>query len=329
MPLRSPSPAKSLHAQRHAANESTCRPPTPKLSVEARRASQLTRRSSLEPVLEGELKSLHNLRDSESHMVTKDHRQPNLAKPRVSGSRRPISRGSGIWQRDTLIRSESMILADVKTNVEIINENLFMAQLSHCLSKIYNRPLSSVMVSLQYGMCLQLGGSQDPTYILTISGLPDQVTDVVNRKHVAVFQEHLHKAISVPGFKGVIQFRPVSEECLSYRGTTLASAMAEAVAVPGPPPPPPTTTTTDAKILVARAGPPAVSLRKPASSPSLSPGKGSGDDGGSADGGSPLPAPEGKSSSESARLLNLPRVKRRASMMQNFFMRVYREAIAP
>lgn len=87
-----------------------------------------------------------------------------------------------------------------------------MNELSHHLSLRYDRPLSSVVVSLQHGICLLYGGSFDPAYILTITGVPDQVMASVNERNASVFQEHLQQAIRVPPARGLVQFVSIVED---------------------------------------------------------------------------------------------------------------------
>lgn len=100
-----------------------------------------------------------------------------------------------------------------------------MNELTYHLSIRYSRPISSIVVSLQHGMCLLFGGSFDPAYIMTITALPDQVMATTNRRNVALFQAHLQQALRVPPTRGLVQFVPISEECLGYRGETLVAAI--------------------------------------------------------------------------------------------------------
>lgn len=100
-----------------------------------------------------------------------------------------------------------------------------MNELTYHLSIRYGRPITSIVLSLQHGMCLLFGGSFDPAYIMTITALPDQVMATTNRRNVALFQAHLQQALRVPPTRGLVQFVPISEECLGYRRETLAAAM--------------------------------------------------------------------------------------------------------
>ncbi|GAB0133710.1 hypothetical protein EsDP_00002108 [Epichloe bromicola] len=214
LPSRRPeSPAEALFHAAHAFNDASRRTPSPQFAFPDRRNSQHVRRRSLEPVFEGEIKTLDNQRRSPmSHSAASPQPKMNLAKPRAPGSVRPNHRVSSHSGRSVQLRHEAILSAEVKTNVVITNEYLFMNELSYHLSLRYGRPLSSIVVSLQHGIYLLYGGSFDPAYILTITGLPDQVMATVNKRNASVFQGHLLQAIRVPPARGLVQFVPIVED---------------------------------------------------------------------------------------------------------------------
>lgn len=100
-------------------NNAFRRTPSPKLAYSERRNSQNMRRSSLEPVLEGETRTLGSRRHSVGNDIAGSQPQPNLAKPRVPISGRPLPRSSGGHRRNSLVRGESWISVEVKTNVVV------------------------------------------------------------------------------------------------------------------------------------------------------------------------------------------------------------------
>ncbi|KAG6057831.1 hypothetical protein E4U17_000859 [Claviceps sp. LM77 group G4] len=213
---RSPSPAESLLFSNQAFSDPSRRSPSPQFSISDRRNSQHVRRSSLEPVLESETRDMANQRYPVNHGASSTHPKPNLAKPRVPSSARVSHRvsSSGSLRNSHIgARDGFVLLAEVKTNVvetrwkelittKITNEYLFMNELSYHLALRYGCPLSSIVVSLQHGICLLHGGSFDPAYILTITGRKDQITD---KRNVTVFQDHLQQAIRVTPARGLVQ----------------------------------------------------------------------------------------------------------------------------
>ncbi|KAK2590237.1 hypothetical protein QQS21_012083 [Conoideocrella luteorostrata] len=225
---RSAPSAEAIYLANHIVNDASRRTPSPQPFFSDRRSSQHLRRSNLEPVIEGEIRHTDNRRHTLSLARDATETLPgsNLAKLRVPSSTVPPPPVSSSYRRDAIIRNESALLVEVKTNVVITNEYLFMNELSYHLSLRYGRPLSSIVVSLQHGMCLLFGGFFDPAYILTVTGLPDQVTPGINKRNVAILQSHLHQAIRVPPSRGLVRFVPIAEGCLNYGGEKLASAMA-------------------------------------------------------------------------------------------------------
>ncbi|KAG5979818.1 hypothetical protein E4U55_004728 [Claviceps digitariae] len=226
-PRRSPSPAEALFYSNHAFNDASRRTPSPQVSFSDKRNSQHVRRSSLEPVFESEIKSMENQRHSVNYGASSTQPKPNLAKPRAPGSARSSHRvSSSNSLRNSQARDESILSAEVKTNVvvswsakgeqarvgrfvrypdrltmrKITNESLFMNELSYHLALRFGRPLSSIVVSLQHGICLLYGGSFDPAYILTITGRQEQMMD---KRNATVFQEHLQQAIRVAPVRGL------------------------------------------------------------------------------------------------------------------------------
>ncbi|KAG5968590.1 hypothetical protein E4U57_005119 [Claviceps arundinis] len=221
---RSPSPAEALLFSNQAFSDPSRRSPSPQFSISDRRNSQHVRRTSLEPVFESETRGMDNERYLVSHGASSAHPKPNLAKPRAPSSARASHRVSSSGSlRNSQARDGFVLLAEVKTNVvvsscekrlreiprwrelittKITNEYLFMNELSYHLALRYGCPLSSIVVSLQHGICLLHGGSFDPAYILTITGRKDQIMD---KRSVTVFQDHLQQAIRVAPARGLVQ----------------------------------------------------------------------------------------------------------------------------
>ncbi|KAG6271112.1 hypothetical protein E4U47_003211 [Claviceps purpurea] len=225
---RSPSPAEALLFSNSTFSDPSRRSPSPQFSISDRRSSQHVRRSSLEPVFESETRGMDNQRYPVNHGASSTHPKPNLAKPRAPSSARASHRVSSSGSlRNSQARDDFVLLAEVKTNVvvsscesresmrfrqvprwkelittKITNEYLFMNELSYHLALRYGCPLSSIVVSLQHGICLLHGGSFDPAYILTITGRKDQIVD---KRNVTVFQDHLQQAIRVAPARGLVQ----------------------------------------------------------------------------------------------------------------------------
>ncbi|KAJ4414196.1 hypothetical protein N0V85_003248 [Neurospora sp. IMI 360204] len=60
------------------------------------------------------------------------------------------------------IRGDALVMAEVKTNVIISDEFTFITELTYHLSTRYQRPVSSIVVTLHHGACMLFGGTFDP-----------------------------------------------------------------------------------------------------------------------------------------------------------------------
>lgn len=118
---------------------------------------------------------------------------------------------------------------------QVTNEYTFITELSTHLSVRYTRPMSSIVVTLQHGVCMLFGGSFEPAYTITISALPCQVQMTTNKRNIALLQAHLLQALRVPPTRGFVRFMPVPEECSGWGGKTVAGEIADLMgrAAPG------------------------------------------------------------------------------------------------
>jgi len=77
------------------------------------------------------------------------------------------------------------------------------------------------MITVNHSACLLLGGSFEPTYILTITALPVQLLPTTNKRNAALIQNFMFESIGVPLDRGMIKFVPIQEECLATNGMTI------------------------------------------------------------------------------------------------------------
>lgn len=119
------------------------------------------------------------------------------------------------------ITKDAPIIADLKTNVIIKDEYTLVTDLSQYLSQRYQRPETSIMITFNHSACLLLGGSFDPTYVLTISALPVQLQPTTNKRNASLIQSFLYESLGVQAERGVVKFVPIQEECLALNGMTI------------------------------------------------------------------------------------------------------------
>jgi hypothetical protein len=77
------------------------------------------------------------------------------------------------------------------------------------------------MITVNHSACLLLGGSFEPTYVLTIIALPIQLLPTTNKRNAALIQNFMAESIGVPLDRGMIKFVPIQEECLATNGMTV------------------------------------------------------------------------------------------------------------
>ncbi|KAG9239229.1 Tautomerase/MIF superfamily [Amylocarpus encephaloides] len=125
------------------------------------------------------------------------------------------------------ISRESMIIAEIKTNVIIGDEYTFITEISYALSSRYQRPESSIMVIIAHSSCLVLGGSFDPAYLMDITALQSQLQPVTNKRNSTLIAKVMEESLGVPPGRGIIKFIPIAEENLATDSKTVAGEIDE------------------------------------------------------------------------------------------------------
>ncbi|KAI0118617.1 Tautomerase/MIF [Nemania sp. FL0031] len=121
------------------------------------------------------------------------------------------------------ILNEAMVIAELKTNVIINDEFAFITDLAYHLSNRYQRPMSSVVITLHHGICMLFGSTFEPAYILTIHALPSLFQPATNRRNAALIQQHLHETLGVVSTRGYVRFEATPEENVAIGGKTVAA----------------------------------------------------------------------------------------------------------
>ncbi|EXM05275.1 Tautomerase/MIF superfamily [Fusarium oxysporum II5] len=204
--------------------------PTPRLLLGERRVKPRLSKPSLDPVLESDQRlssDVEQIVTVDAARVTRKQSLPILTRKRSDffeeafGSKHAQDPGDRI-------RNESPVLVEIKTNV-IANEFTFITGLSEYLSLRYNRPASSIVMTVQHGICIQFGGGSDPCYTMTIEALARDVQTTTNKRNIALFQRHMKQALRIPPSKGFLRFIPLAEDCAGWKGNTLAGHITEVI----------------------------------------------------------------------------------------------------
>lgn len=116
----------------------------------------------------------------------------------------------------TMLHSSCMLIA-----AQIKDEYTLVTDLSHHLSTRYQKPETSIMITVNHSACLLLGGSFEPTYILTINALPVQLQPTLNKRNAAMIQSFMTESIGVPIDRGIVKFVAIQEEAFAMNGMTI------------------------------------------------------------------------------------------------------------
>jgi len=110
---------------------------------------------------------------------------------------------------------------------QIGDEFTFITELSYHLSTRYQRPVSSIVVTVHHGACMLFGGSFDAAYVLSIFALPSQLLPTTNKRNAALIQKHMKESLGVGADRGYVRFVPTREEDVAHRGKTMAGEIDE------------------------------------------------------------------------------------------------------
>ncbi|KAL8906827.1 MAG: hypothetical protein Q9171_006107 [Xanthocarpia ochracea] len=154
-------------------------------------------------------------------MVNKDRASTDLSRRKSQFYSEVFAyREPNLTARDRVHRY-SVITAEVKTNVIVKDEYIFLQDLSQHLSQRYQRPVSSIFITLNHSECLLFAGTFDSAYIMTITALPSQIQPTTNKRNTVMMQTFMADSLGVTPERGVVRFVGISEEYLATNGNTV------------------------------------------------------------------------------------------------------------
>ncbi|ESZ93718.1 hypothetical protein SBOR_5903 [Sclerotinia borealis F-4128] len=107
-------------------------------------------------------------------------------------------------------------------------EHTLLTSLSNILSTRYQRPESSIFVTLKHSACFIVAGTFEPAYIMTITALPSQMQPVTNKRNTSLLQNYMATTeLYVEPERGIIKFVPLAEENFATNGRTVAGEIEE------------------------------------------------------------------------------------------------------
>lgn len=90
------------------------------------------------------------------------------------------------------------------------------------LSIRYQKSMSSVVVTLEHGVCMLFADNFDPAYTVSVSALPSDVTPTKNKRNAYLIQNYMKDCLGVATSRGFLRFVSVSEESAAWGGNTVA-----------------------------------------------------------------------------------------------------------
>lgn len=107
--------------------------------------------------------------------------------------------------------------------MQIKDEFSFITDFSYQLSNRYQRPVSSIAVTLSHSQCMMFGGSFDSAYTLTIHALPSLTQPTTNKRNAALLQKHVEETLGVKPTRGYVRFVATPEDMVAIGGRTIAA----------------------------------------------------------------------------------------------------------
>jgi Macrophage migration inhibitory factor (MIF) len=119
------------------------------------------------------------------------------------------------------------MLCTAANKLQISDEYTFITDLSYHLSTRYQRPESSIVVTVAHSCCMLFGGNFDPAYTLTITALNAQLQPVTNKRNATLLAKAMEEGLGVAPNRGVIKFLAMPEDNLAIDGKTVTGEIEE------------------------------------------------------------------------------------------------------
>ncbi|TGO20218.1 hypothetical protein BPAE_0322g00060 [Botrytis paeoniae] len=166
--------------------------------------------------------------DMQKSSVSKSPEQKQLAMKRSQYYGDAFAYRESAGSARERVSRDSMVLCELVTNVIMREEHTLLTSLSNLLSTRYQRPESSIFVTLKHSACFIVAGTFEPAYIMTITGLPSQMQPTTNKRNASLLQNYMATTeLYVEPERGIIKFVPLAEENFATNGKTVAGEIEE------------------------------------------------------------------------------------------------------
>jgi hypothetical protein len=95
-----------------------------------------------------------------------------------------------------------------------------MSELALFFAQMYQRPETSVLVTVDEDALLTFGNTSDSAYLIKISALPSLIAPLINQRNTSLIQATLLNLLGIASDRGVIIFGSVGEDNFATNGAT-------------------------------------------------------------------------------------------------------------
>ncbi|KGO39500.1 Tautomerase [Penicillium expansum] len=133
------------------------------------------------------------------------------------------ARGSHNSPKDR-VTHESVVVVELKTNTKSKDDaSKLLSDFAHSLAQVYQRPETSMLVTIDQNADLLFGNTSGSAYLLKITALSSLIGPLTNLRNTGLIQSTIKEMFGIAPDKGVVIFTSVNEDNLATNGTTARS----------------------------------------------------------------------------------------------------------
>ncbi|OQE14636.1 hypothetical protein PENFLA_c036G10320 [Penicillium flavigenum] len=130
------------------------------------------------------------------------------------------TRGSHNSPKDR-VTHESVVVVELKTNTKAKDDTpKLLSNFAHFLAQVYQRPETSMLVTIDQNADLLFGNTSGSAYLLRITALSTLIGPLTNLRNTSLIQSTIQEMFGIAPEKGVVIYNPASEDNLATNGTT-------------------------------------------------------------------------------------------------------------
>ncbi|CAI7600057.1 unnamed protein product [Penicillium glandicola] len=130
------------------------------------------------------------------------------------------ARGSHNSPKDR-ITHESIVVVELKTNTKAKDDvSKLLSDFAHFLAQVYQRPETSMLVTIDQNADLLFGNNSSSAYLLKITALSSLFGSLTNLRNTGLIQSTIQEMFGIAPDNGVVVYTPTSEDNLATNGMT-------------------------------------------------------------------------------------------------------------